>query len=128
MTAADHLSQAQLGPWYHGSAHQFEPGQELSVKEANRQRLYSVTSRRHLYFTNRKRNAFDYATGAASERGAEGMEEARPHVYQVELGEGHKSRDEEPQAFRTTGPLKIVRELGEKDLHPDDWAVLKDWS
>lgn len=124
MSAQDHLSPHQfVGPWYHGTTSEFEPGEELTTRGAKQHLMANgvrpeAAQHRQIYVTQSLGMARTMATTDYERPG---------HVYRVEptgplTADPEVSRpgwinsigrlDENPtQSYMTSAPVRVVRKV-----------------
>lgn len=106
MSATDHLNPRQ----FHGSTSVFQPGDVLTPEGARAHGHYERISRGFVHFSTDPGTAADYAEARAKDYGGS------PHVYQVQsLGEHEHDPGSAWPTRRSTGPLRVVREMPEHE-------------
>lgn len=110
MTATNHLQPMQF---YHGTAAKLSPGDTLTPQGANAYgRTEKASSHEHVYFSDQKQDASDYAwyRSNGSNRPGEGR------MYQVQPQGDYESdkfgKQDVPHEYRTTAPVRVIAQVG----------------
>jgi GNAT superfamily N-acetyltransferase len=132
------VSQQRLAAWFHGTTHELSPGQLMTPEGAREHGLNfpGSSTGHHVYYSENVGLAADYGEPKWDDKHSIG------HVYEVEpitrKGEPLKRHLHDPGlrgpgyapmdyqlAYRHTGPMRVVRELGPEDMSRHTWQRLR---
>jgi hypothetical protein len=109
---------AKAGPFFIGTLTVFQPDDVLTVEQANAHgRRFATSSRDHLSMSDQARMASGYARPAFyDDRSIGRVYEVFPLADDIEPDPDEQHHPE--MAYRTAGPLRVVREVGPGERGP----------